>query len=304
MAKTSELLSVRLYEEAKEMLEKRDLLEFISKISTAIEVSRNKVMLAKTTYLRATGLIAFNQYVKALDFIEEALEYNTGTEAFELKKVKGVAKGYLGEMEEALKIFKELTHESNDIDLLVGVYTNIIWVYLTLKKKNLNDQYLIETKHYLDLMNQHFESLSNKLKWKVYNNYSVYYFYKNEYGKAIEFLENSIQYCKEEDLAHIYNNLAELYLKSNESDVSIRAEEYLKKAEIIGTKYNNIISLGYTFYFKAELDLREDQLFRALDTLSLSFEYFKEAGAHALVSESVLKINKLMDEYKLYLQKT
>ncbi len=299
MSAALELSPVKFYEEARKMLEKKDLLDFVSKISVAVEVSRNnKEMLAKTTFLKAKGLIDFNQHNKALDCIEEALEYNVGAEAFELKKYKGVAKGFLGKANQALKIFKELTFETNDINLLVGVYINIAWVHLTLKNNNPDERNLEEAKHYLDLANEHFDSLSNTRKWKVRDHYSVYYYYNEKYDKAIEILEDSIKYCEEQYLADVYSNLAEFYLKSDTDGISIIAKEYLEKAEILATTYNNDLALGYIFYTEAMIELREDQLFTALDTLYLSFEFFKKAEAHIKACDTLLKINELMDEYK------
>ncbi len=156
-----------------------------------------------------------------------------------------------------------------------------------------------ETKKYLELAQLNFNSIPDDLKWKVYNNSSVYYFYKGEYEKAIELLEDSIQYCKEENLADVYNNLAELYLKtSNEDDgVPEVVNEYLKKAEILATTYNSNLALGYIFYTTAMIELREDQ-FKAFEALYLSFENFKKAEATVKACDCLMKINELMDEYK------
>lgn len=63
-------------------------------------------------------------------------------------------------------------------------------------------------------------------------------------------------------------------------------------------KYNKTLSLGQTFNLKAEVELREDQFFTAIDTLYLSFEYFKKSEATVLACECLLKINELMDKYR------
>ncbi|MCK4259298.1 MAG: hypothetical protein KAX49_09990 [Halanaerobiales bacterium] len=300
MGSMFELFPEKYYEEAKKMLKKKDFVDFVSNISIAVETSRNsKEMLAKTTYLRVKGLITFNQYSKAINSIEEALQYNFGAEAFELKKNKGVAKGFLGDVSKALKIFKELVTETEEINLLVGAYINIAWVHLTLNKSNSEERDLEEAKYYLDLVNEHFDILSNRLKWKILNNYSVYYFYKEEYEKAIEMLEDSIQYCEEIDLPEICNNLAELYLKSDEDAVCEKVNEYLKKAETLGTKYNNNLALGKAFYTNAMVNLREEQIYSALDNLNVSFEYFQDAEAQVYSLECVVKINEIMNNYKL-----
>lgn len=302
MAQTLELSPKKFYEEAEKMLEKKDLLGFVSKISVAIETSRNnQQMLAKSTFLEGTSLVTFNQHTKALESITEALKYNTGIKAFELERCKGIAQGYLGNIQKAKKIFTELLAKADDINFLLDVYINLSWVCLIIYKKTLSESLLEEVKHYLDLGKKHFDTLSKKRKFRLMNNYSVYYFYKEKYNEAIEILEDSLSYCEEQNLADVYNNLAELHLKVVEKDSGCECEiakEYLKKAEVLGTRYDNNLVLGYIFFTKAMIELHEGQLFTALDTLYLSFEYFKTAEAPLIACDVLLKINDIMNEYK------
>lgn len=77
----------KYYTKAKEMLDKKDLVGFLLKIGIAIETAQiDKKMLAKALFLKAKGLVTFNQHSKVLECIDEALKYNIGPEAFELKK--------------------------------------------------------------------------------------------------------------------------------------------------------------------------------------------------------------------------
>lgn len=55
-------------------------------------------------------------------------------------------------------IFKGLTTETEDANQLAGIYINIAWVHLTLKK-NTNPQIVDEVKFYLDKAEEHFDSL-------------------------------------------------------------------------------------------------------------------------------------------------
>lgn len=296
MSESALILSPKkFYFEAKKMLEKKDFVEFLSKISIAIEAAQNdKEMLAKTWFLKAKGLIAFNHHRKALKCIDNALKYNVGKQALELKKDKGIAKGFLGEIDEAIKIFKQLTTESDDLNILTSTYINISWAYFTLAN-NFSKEAVAEVKFYLDKTKEYFDCLSNRLKWRVRNAYSVYYFCLKDYEKAINILEDSIQFCEEEDLADIYNNLAELYIMLDEDGTVCEiAKEYLEKAEILATKYNNNLGLGYIFYTKATIQLREDQLFTALDSLYLAIKFFKDAEAPIKVGDVLSKINEVM----------
>ncbi len=97
------------------------------------------------------------------------------------------------------------------------------------------------------------------------------------------------------------NNLAELYLKISETKGSTMPEvvkEYLQKAEVLGSRYKNNLVLRHIFYTKAMIEIYEEQLFRAFDTLYLTIEYFKDAEATVKACDTLVKINELMDEYK------
>lgn len=300
MGETVTLSAKKYFVEAKKMLEKKDLLGFVSKISIAIEVSRNdQSMLAESTYLCAEGLFTFSQHKKALESIEEALQYNTGYQAFLLKKRKGTVLGYLGNLDEAIKIFKELIAEIDDTSELVRLYIYITWVHLSLDKNQPTKERLDEVRYYLDLAHMHFDTLSNELKWKTCNAFSVYYYFSAEYHQAVECLKEALTYCEEKDLPYIYGNLAETYLKFTDEDVSHLIREFTEKAEVIGGKFNDNIAVARAFYTKAMSELNTDQLFTALDTLYLAFEYYKQAEAYPLAFECLVKINEIMSNYKI-----
>lgn len=296
MAQTEVFSFEKSYEEANNSLKNKDLLEFISKISIAEMLAQNnKDMLAKATFLKVKGLFNFHQHKKILEYIPQALEYNTGYKILRLKNYEGRVYGFLGELKKAEKIFLDIIKEIEEHEFLVEVYLNLAWVYLI----KIDSNTLEEAGKYLRLAHEYFDLLSNEFRWKICNDFSVYYFYKKEYNKAIKILEDSIQYCQEQDLPDIYNNLAELYLKkTNDGIVPEIAKEYLNKAEILATQYNNEIALGYIFYSKAMIEVNEDQLFTALDTLYLSFEYFKATEMTIKACDTLMKINELMDEYK------
>ncbi len=84
-----------------------------------------------------------------------------------------------------------------------------------------------------------------------------------------------------------------------EDGTPVKALEYLHEAEIIGEKYTNELEVGKAFYNKAMIELREDQLFTALDTFYLSFEYFKQAEALTLAFDVLGKIMEVTNEHKL-----
>ncbi len=294
------LSPAKYYEEAKIMLEKKDLLGFMLKIGVAIEASANdKEMLANSTFLKCKGLVNFNQFGALLDSIDDALKYNTGENAFRLKKYKGVALGYLGEFKKALIIFKDLLNETDEILLLIEAYNNIAWVNLLITTIKKDDSALQEAKKYLKLIRDNFDNIDDKKRQRYFNNYSTYFSFIGEYDKAIGMQKRALDYCQEADLPKIYNNLAALYLNFDKEELSVDAIDYLEKAEVISNKNGNKFEMAKSMYTKALYELREEQYFRALDTLYLAFEFFRDAEAYSNSFDTLIKINEVISEYKI-----
>ncbi len=287
------------YKKAEEMLEKKDLLEFTTKIGIAEVLAEEKEMLAKIKFLRAKGYFIFNQYKKALELIPEAINYVSDDRKLKLKCYEGVIWGYMGDYQKAKRIFIEQLDNVSDMHLLVEYYLNIVWVNLSLYKNEFEDNQLEEAKMYLDLANKYFESVSDEIKRKINVNYSVYYCYKKEYDLSIDVLLKTINIVEEKELPRIYNNLAEIYLESDTEGVSDRVKEYNRLAEVIGNKYGDNFSIAKTFFTDAMAELRGDQLFKALDSFYLALEYFKKAEKYSYAFECLVKINDIIDEYKL-----
>ncbi len=288
------------YEKAEEMLEKKDSLGFMENIGICKVLSdKDSIQLAKVTFLKIKGLLAFSEYKKVLESISEALEVNKGLDFFRLKQFQGIALGFLGYFKDSLKIFDEIQNSIVDQDLLIEVYSNKVWINLLLYRNNKDSNILENIKRYLDLLNERFENISAKVKGRININYSVYYYYKEEYEKAIKILLDSFELFTENELPPIYNNLAEIYLKSDQFSVSDKVYEYTDKAEIIANRYSDYLSLGKSFYTKALAELKDDQIFTALDTLYLALEYFKKANATPFAFDCLVKINELVNNYKI-----
>ncbi len=150
----------------------------------------------------------------------------------------------------------------------------------------------------MDIANHNFDNLPNSLKRKVLNNYSVYYYYLDEFEKSIECLERAFDFAEEKDLPRLYNNLAEVYLEFREKcGVEITLiREYLDKSEVIASKYDDKIEMAFSFFTKVKLELLDEQTFTALDTLYLAFDHFTEAYSYSL--EVLLKINEVVSNHK------
>lgn len=285
---------------AKNSLEKKDLIEFIENISNAQMLALDeKELLAKVSFLKVQGLYSFNQHKKALESISVALMYNNGIEMVKLRNYEGIILGYLGKVEEAERIFRELLNQGiEDKVCLFETLLNFVWLYLTVYKEK-TDTLITEAKIFLEQAGEFFELVPDNLKGKFLNSYSVYYYYIADYEKAIEVLKEAITYCKEKDLPHIYNNLAEMYLKIEGIDYSETIHHYTEQAEILGSKYRDDTAMARSFYLKALCETKEQELFRALDTFYLAFEYYKKAEAYPLAFDCWVKINELMSEYKV-----
>ena len=293
------LSSAKYYQHAKMMLKKKDLLGFMMKIGVAIETAReDKELLAEATFLNIEALMQFKQHTKVLEYIPVALEHNQGLKEIRLKEYYATAKGYLGYIEEAIDTYKEvLKVTTNSVDISRACI-GLSWAYLTLSKEKLNENRLKEAKRYLDQAMEHYDQLPDQLKQKLHNNISVFYYYKNDFEKAIEAINLSFKYCEEQKYAEFYNNLAEIYLNKEKNCVLSEVQEYTEKAELNATKYNNTLELGNAFYIQAKAELREDQLFTALDTLYLAFNHFKEAEAIAYAFDCMMLIDEIVNKYK------
>lgn len=299
MEEGKRVVAAQFCKEAEKMVEQKDLLKFMENISIAKAFAENEAdLLAEITFLKVEGLFKLNQRQASLESIPEALQFNFEERALKLKQYQGVIYGYLGELKKATAIFEELLIQSEEMPFLVEVYLSLAWIYLSLDH-SINKEKLAErAKKYLELATEHLDSLSDKLKSKLYNNFSVYYFYKENYAKSIEMLEKAIQHAAEKDLPKLYNNLAEVYLKADEEVISRSVYQYVDQAELLATKYSNDEELGNSFYIRAMAELSEEQFFTALDTLYLAFEHYKVAEMYPYAFDCLVKINDLMDTYK------
>lgn len=302
IANNANLKAVHYYQEAQKMLEKKDLLKFVENIAIAkVMAESNEDLLAKVTFLKIQGLIEFNQHKGCLDSIAEALQFNKGDELIRLKHYEGIVYGFLGESKKAVNILKELVNQTTEGQCLLEVYLTLAWVYLVLEKEAAKDTCLELGKHYLDLVHVNFDTLSDTLKRKLLNNYNVYYYRKGQYNEAIEVLNQAIQYCEKKDLPKIYNAIAEALLQANPKECLSLDEirEYLDKAEVIASEYDDNIQLGKSFDVRGTAYLKGDQLFKSLDAYYLAFEHFKKAEAYPYAFDSLIKINQVIHEYKI-----
>ncbi len=291
----------KYYEDAQKMLEKKDLLGFVSKIGIAVEASMNDPeMKARATYLESKGLMEFYQHTKAIESIDEALKYNTGAEAFELRKLQATARGFLGKFNQALNTYKVLLDEANDNIAVVRICINLSWAYLMLNRENPEELNFEEIKKYLDQANQYFNEIPDFLKVKLLNNLSVFHFYKGDFDKSISVLKEAVNYAEEKDIPRLYNNLAEVYLEYREQcGIEITSiSDYLDKSETIASKYDDKLAMAVSFFIKGKLELMDDQMFTALDTLFLAFTHFTEEEAYSYSLEVLLKINEVVSNHK------
>lgn len=288
-------------EEAKRALEEKDFAGFMLNIGKAELLAENNTdEVAKVSFLKSKGLFKFNQHKRALNNISEALEYNLGTEeVFHLRRYQGIILGYLGEFEKAKESFRYILDTLDNTEYTVRTYLNLAWINLISYRSKKEISILDEAKEYLDLANTYFENLPDRFKWKICNNYSVYYFYKNDYDEAIHILEKAMNYCEEKEYPWIYTNLADIYLQFEGIDVTDKIKEYTEKAEVIATKYENDFLIGKAFYIQAMSQLKADEFFRCLDTLYVSFEYFKKAENYPHAFDCLVKMNEIISDYKL-----
>ncbi len=294
------------YEKAKMRLEKKDLLGFVSNISKAELLANNeKELLPEITYLQVEGYYKFKEFKNTLEVIPEALKNNTDKEKqLRIKNYQGVVLGYLGELDKSKNIFLDLLNilkTLNNTEFLVEVNLNMVWILWTMFKINNSKNSLDEAMSYLESAKSFFENVTNKTKGKILKSYSGIYFNLGDYENALNFGERALQYFEEKDLPKIYNDLAAMYIELDIKDdgKSTNARDYISKAETIGERFNNPLEVGKSMYNRAMYEVKEDQIFRAFDSLYLAFEFFKEASALTLAFDCLVKINELANEYNM-----
>ncbi len=283
------------------MIEAKDFPEFLSNISKAeLLAEGNEMELAKVSFLKAKGYFSFSQHKKVIEYIKIPLEYCSGEESLKLKSYYGVSLGYVGEFNQARKTFIEILQKTRENkQLLTETYLNLIWLYLHIGKEHLGEAKLKEVKEYLDSSVQNIKIIPNNFKWKIYNGYCLYYYHLKDYTQALESLKKAVEFCEEKYLSHLYTNFAEIYLMFENEDVFPIIKEYTHKAEVLANKYEDSLGMARAFYIQAMSELKADQFFEALDTLYLAFEHFKDVETYPLAFDSLIKINELMNNYKV-----
>lgn len=283
-------------------LEKKEILSFMENIGSAMALAKNtKKDLANTTLLKSKGLIIFNQHKLALKSIAEALKYNESVvEKFRLLKYQGIAWGYLGHLHKAKDQFLQLEQDTQEPPLLIEVYNNLVWIFLSLyQSESKKEDYLHATKKYLDLTKDSFYLLTDYQKQVYYTNSGQYYSLLKKFDKAIAKLEKAIPYSDEYHLPEIYNNLAFLHLESDELAVSDKLSDYTAKAEVIASKYKNDLEIGKALYTKAKAELKDEQFLKAIDGLYVAFDHFKKSEAFALALDCISLISEIVNEFKI-----
>lgn len=293
-----EFTATYYYQEAQKMLEKKDFADFMSNIGSAIAIAKTNLREDNDTYtqtlvLKVKGLLAFNQYNKVVEVVDQILQENKDINTFDLEKYKGVACAYLNEPKRAVKIFEKLIPETNDTETLNVLYLYLAWALLLIERKSTNQLTLDLVKKYLDIADSNFDLLTKRQKMSLLKNYSVYYFYKKDYDTAIQKLEEALPYCEENDLASIYVNFAELYFPADEFGTSTKALQYLHDAEVLSEKNKDELTVGKVYLTKAMFEIREDQLFTALDSLYLALTLFTRLEAYIYAFNCLLQINNL-----------
>ena len=299
MSENLSLSAEKYYHKAEEVLKKKDLFDFAANISNAELLSANdEKLLAKVTFLKVKGLFKLRQYRKMLENFSDTLKLNE-PDQYELRIFQGISLAFIGEYKKAKNTFTSILSEKPDQKFIVDAYLNLAWLYTILYKKEPNEENLQEMKEYIDLANAYFNGVETDKKRRICINFSVYYYYAAEYEKAIDILTQSLQYSDEAHLPEIYNNLAEIYMKLDEHGVAEEVHKYSSMAETVAAKYKNNLELAKAFYTKAMAEMRKDQLFTALDSLYLAFEYFKAAEAFPYAFDCLVKINEIVNEYKV-----
>lgn len=282
---------------AERFLDERDLVGFVADINMAMLLTRGQEdLFARATLLNARGLYILRQYEKALDAIAQALHYNTGMNRLRLLKYKGLIMGHRGHFTEAVSIFKGLEKETDDRNFLAEIYINIVWANLTNYRVSKDEALLNSAREYLEKNDECFLLLSPSKRKKILNNYSDYYWQKQDYDNAMRMLEKVKEYCEEKDLPEVYNSLAELHLYYDNLDL---VREYVTQAEVIATRHGNDFEVGQALYLRGLADLKREDLLKAKDSFYIALTYFCYAQAYSYAFRCFKKILEISQIFNL-----
>ncbi len=296
MGKKLELF-LKHYHLAQQSLENSNITLFMENIGySKVYAHKYPDCLAKVSFLKVQGLYNLHQYEKALESIPEALKYNSDDDVL-LRNIEGQIYSSLGRFHQARTIFEHLIPRITDQELLFKIYDNLIQVYISLYKESKDTLEMNKIKEYLTIVESKLTLLSEENKGLFYNNCGIYYCYIRDYEKSIDYLNKALNCSTEEQRATLYNNLAEALLNAIEDGYSDLMHDYLDKAETLGIKYNNYGEVGRSSYIRARDELRNDQIFKATDSLYIALEHFKKAKEYSMAVECLQKINKILGEY-------
>ncbi len=296
---TANLTFDNFYQNAEKSKKYNDVVSFMENIGSAKAIAiGNDRLYSKAIRLHVTGLFSLSKYQETLKVIPEALLYCADSnDYFAIKSIEGLIYLYFGELSTGLNILLELQEKAVGSNEIVEGYLNLFTGFSYRFEAFGLEKDLKEMKKYLDLIELDVDSTTNYLKSTYLNNVGVYYYYKRDLEKSIEYLEEAAKYYSEEKLPFSYRNIASTLIEFEKDGISEKTKNYLREIEIIGTKYQNYCSIGRGLYLQALVELGEDQVFTALDTLNLAFEYFMKAERYSIAVECLEKSNEILNNY-------
>ena len=295
MVKNNTLTASYYFKKAEKMLEEQDLIGFMECIGSAKPLIKNNTsLLSKLDFLKAKGLYLFNNFEDALPAIEKALETNSGEEFLKLQEYQGLIYKEQGKFDKSIVNFKKILEQIDNQESKVKFYINIGWVNLTGYEVENERKYLKEANKYLDLAEEVIEKRNSPHYKLLLLNYGDYYYKTGNYDKAIQFVERAVKYCNKEELPEIYNFLAEIHLAID----GVRLEEYLRKAEESAMKYDNDQELAQVYYTRSQLEDKNEEWLKAIDSLYIALQHFMEANDYARAFKCFSKIIELTKKFR------
>lgn len=246
----------------------------------------------------ALGLnhIKFNNYDKAINFIQEALQYyeqqNEKDEiARALKDIGGIYY-YLGNENSALDNFQKsllLYRELNDSDGIAKSYNNIGLIFRDKGNTTLALEYLYRSLKIKKNQNNPY-GIANTL-----GNIGEAYVLANQYDKALEYYYEALKMWIELDYLHgvteVYNYLGNVYIKKGEFEKAI---ENLLKGQEISLKNNFKQRLLVNYQLLSEAYFQTEEYKNAIINFK-QYSSLKDSVFEALTSQ---RIEEYMIKYE------
>ncbi|AZR72545.1 hypothetical protein BBF96_03585 [Anoxybacter fermentans] len=277
-------------EKAKQGLKEGNYRNFMENISIAKYLtkfhSKNK---QEVFYLYIKGLYKLNDYKAAIQVLSEAFPMFEGETKYDLLNLKGLILGRLGDYKDSIQIFEELAKLDEYLSIKIKAINNLAWAYLYLFKVESDPSFLILAAKRCNEAIKKFDLFDdNILKKKILVNLGTAYWFQKKFDQALETFFEAQKFMQDDP--KLFNNIASTFARLGNQE---KAMEYLKKAELLADKMNNLFEKAQSYRILAELAEFNQDYMQAVDYYLVAYDLYTSIQAFRESLECQDEIDRL-----------